>query len=84
MGIKMTMKDLMAWPKGMSYEEYELLLLNQRKIASKLRSLSYRIEECEDALSVLSDEIGSDRWTKWNTKLNRYMAQRESLIRANG
>ena len=65
----MTLDEFFNIPKGMSMEEWEKELKRQKRQDRKKRKLSDQIQECEDALEVLEDEKGSDRWVKWNDRL---------------
>lgn len=70
----MTLEQFMACPRDMSIEEWDAKLKRMQKLERKMSRLADKIQECEDALDVLSDEKGSERWHKWDNKLCEYKA----------
>lgn len=76
---KMTMEQFLAMPEGMSFQEWWQILDKQEKKEKRIRKLAEEIQECEDALDVLLDEEGSDRWIKWQEKLEKARAKLENL-----
>ncbi len=77
----MTLEEFMAIPKGMTIEDWDKELKRQKRLDSQFRRISDRICECEDALEVLADEKGSDRWNRWNTEREQLLTKREELMR---
>jgi len=63
--VKMTLAEALAIPVGMDYEEYGKLLRKRKRLAGRIRNLNNAIQDAEDALDVLDDERGSERWQKW-------------------
>lgn len=77
----MTIEQFLNMPKNITIQEYELQLKKEEAARRKMMYLSLKIEECEDALDVLSDEVGSDRWKKWSDKLAKYKAKMEAMAK---
>lgn len=67
--MRATIDDLMNCPSGKSLEEYlkeKARLKRQQKRLSKLIDQRY---DLEDALDVLEDEAGSERWKRKKAEL---------------
>lgn len=67
--MKITLDDLMNCPSGKSLEEY---LREKAKIKRQQKRLSKLIDQrydLEDALDVLEDEAGSERWKRKKAEL---------------
>ena len=64
MGFKMTIAEALSIPKGMNYEEYGKLLEEQKKLHTKIRNSSNKIQDETDSLEVLDGEHGSERFNK--------------------
>lgn len=79
--VTVTLSEFLAIPSGMSIEEWDKELKRQKRVDNKIRRISDRIFECDDALEVLADEKGSDRWNRWNTEREQLINQREQLIK---
>ena len=69
--MKMTIDEFLACPQGMRLEEWEKILQEQKKIKNKIRRLSIERDDLTDALEILSDEQGSDRYQKKEQRLNK-------------
>ena len=65
----MTLQEFMACPRDIPMEDWEKAIEARHKKERKIRRLYEKVQECEDALEVLADEKGSDRWNKWNNRL---------------
>lgn len=76
----MTIDELVAKPKDMTMDQWEKELKKRKQREKRVGILNDKIQECEDALDVLSDEVGSERWNKWNDSLQKYTQQRNALI----
>lgn len=61
----MTLKQFMEWDGTIPFEEWDAECKRRLNVCEKIRKLADKIQEADDALSVLSDEVGSDRWQKW-------------------
>lgn len=77
--MRITIEEVLACPKGMSIEEYHLLLEKQEKRNKRLRRLSQERDFLLDGLAVLSDEVGSDRYQKKWKRLQKVKAEIERL-----
>ena len=75
----MTVEEFMNKPKGMSFEKYDALLKKKKVEEKKARSLSIKIQECEDALQVLADEAGSERYRRWESVLEKYRQEMKRI-----
>ena len=60
----MTLSEALSIPKGMTFEEYEKLLSDKKKLEKQIAKASADIDFEVDSLEVLSDEAGSDRYNK--------------------
>lgn len=69
--MKMTLEKALGCPRGMNFEEYAERLAKLEKVQNKLYRLSTRRDELEDALEILADEIGSERWKKKKDELDK-------------
>lgn len=58
----MTIKDLFNMPVGMTPDEWQRVLNRKNKIIKRLEKLSAERDFLADALDMLSDEVGSDRY----------------------
>lgn len=74
--MKMTMTELLSWPKDISLEEYQRQLRREKRKNGRIRKLSEEAYDIEDALQVLEDEKGSERYIG---KAERLKAIKEEL-----
>jgi hypothetical protein len=58
----MTIQDLLNMPKGISIEEWEKRIKKRDSLRKRIRSLCNKRSDIMDALDVLQDEMGSERW----------------------
>lgn len=79
--MKMTLAEALSCPKGMNFEEYQKKLEADKKIAKRLRRLSFERDSLEDALDILSDEQGSERYQTKARRLEKVMEEIERLMR---
>lgn len=77
--MRITIEEVLACPKGMSVEEYHLLLEKQEKRNKRLRRLSQERDFLLDGLAILSDEVGSDRYQKKWKRLQKVKADIDRL-----
>jgi tetrahydromethanopterin S-methyltransferase subunit G len=75
----MTIQDLLKMPKGMKPDEWEAELKRRNKINNQLMKLSTERYDLLDAIDVLKDEIGSDRYNKKKSRLSEVEAKIEKL-----
>lgn len=73
--MKMTFTELMAWPNGMSLEEYERQLEEKQKREARMKKLGEERDFLQDALEVLKDEPGSERYIKKAKRLEKVEAE---------
>lgn len=73
--MKMTFTELMAWPNGMCLEEYERQLEAEKKKAKRIKKLGEERDFLQDALEVLKDEPGSERYIKKAKRLEKVEAE---------
>ena len=73
--MKMTFTELMAWPKGISLEEYQRQLRSEKRKNGRIRKLREEQFDLEDALQVLEDEKGSERYIKKAKRLAEVEAE---------
>lgn len=73
----LTFAEFLAIPKGMSFEEYEKLLDDKRKLEKQITKTSNDIYNEEDSLEILADEIGSERYNRHLINKQRAEAKRE-------
>ena len=69
----------------MSFEEYERLLADKRKLEKQITKASNDIYSEEDSLEILADEIGSERYNrhlknKQKAEIKRENAQKKLSI----
>ena len=60
----MTLGEALMIPKGMTFEEYEKLLKEKRKLEKQITKASEDIYDETDSLDVLSDEEGSEKYNR--------------------
>ena len=73
--MKMTMEELLRWPKDMSLEEYQKQLRREKRRKNRLWKLIEEQYELEDALQVLEDEKGSERYNRKAQRLEEVKAE---------
>ena len=77
----MTIQEMLSMPVGMTTDEWKNELLRRKKVEKKIGKLSNDIDFETDALNLLHDEMGSDRWMKHNNRLYSLVAKRDALIK---
>lgn len=75
----MTLSEFLSMPKGMKPDEWEAELKRRNKINDRLRKLSTERYDLLDALDVLKDEVGSDRYNKKKSRLSEVETKIEKL-----
>ena len=75
----MTLSEFLSMPKGMKPDEWEVELKRKDRINNQLRKLNTERYDLLDALDVLKDEIGSDRYNKKKSRLSEVEAKIEKL-----
>lgn len=77
--MKMTFEEALSCPKGMSFEEYAKSLAKLKRQQKRLSKLIDQRYDLEDALEVLEDEAGSERWKRKQQELAEVKAKIEKL-----
>lgn len=77
--MRMTIEEFLACPKGMRFEEYEKVLAKTKRDQKRLYKLSMRRDELEDALDILEDEAGSERWKRKKQELEEVKMKIDKL-----
>ena len=77
--MRMTLEEALSCPKGMSFDEYCKSLAKLKRDQKRLYNLTIKRDELEDALDVLEDEAGSERWKRKKDELEKVKAQIEKL-----
>lgn len=75
----MTLSEMLAMPTGYTPEDWEKELKRWRRLDGQINTLSDKIQECDDALDVLSDEVGSERWHKWDDERTKLRIKLERI-----
>lgn len=73
----LTLAEFLAMPIGMSFEEYDKLLADKRKLEKQITIASNTIYSAEDSLEILADEIGSERYNKHLAKKQKAEIKRQ-------
>ena len=60
----MTLHEYLLKPILMSLEEYEKILKDKHKLEKQITRESNKIFDEEDALEILADEVGSERYNE--------------------
>jgi rubrerythrin len=71
----MTIDELLIMPKGISLQQYQLLLNRKKILFAKCQRLSDKIEDEKDSLNVLKDEENSDRFLNHKKMFEKYSKQ---------
>lgn len=71
----MTIEELLIMPKGISLQQYQLLLNRKKMLFAKCQRLSDKIEDEKDSLNVLKDEENSDRFLNHKKMFEKYSKQ---------
>lgn len=78
--MKMTLEEALSCPKGVSFDEYCKSLAKLKRDQKRLYKLSIKRDELEDALDVLEDEAGSERWKRKRAELEKVKADIEKVL----
>lgn len=77
--MRMTLEEALRCPKGMSLEDWSKELARIKRLRRKLAKLIDQRYELEDALDVLEDEAGSERWKRKKDELEKVKADIEKV-----
>lgn len=69
----MTLHEFLLKPIPMSLEEYEKILKEKHRLENQITRESNKIFDEEDALEILADEVGSERY-------NEHLAMKQKAI----
>ena len=75
----MTLDEMLRCPKGMDFEEYAKSLAKMKRDRKRLANLIDKRYDLEDALDILEDEAGSERWKRKKDELQKVNEQIEKL-----
>lgn len=76
----MTLEEFLSIPNGMDFEEYDEILKKKKKIEKRLYKVSNLIYDEENSLTVLEDEIGSERYNRHLEKKQKLQIKRKKLL----
>lgn len=76
----MTLEEFLSIPNGMDFVEYEEILKKKKRIEKRLYKVSEMIEGEECSLGVLSDEIGSKRYSIHFEKKQKLEVKQKKLL----
>lgn len=77
---KMTLEEFLSIPNGMDFVEYEEVLKKKKRIEKRLYKVSEMIEGEECSLDVLSDEIGSERYSRHFEEKQKLEVKQKKLL----
>lgn len=75
----MTLHEFLQKPVMMSLEEYEKFLKDKHKLENQITKESNKIFDEEDALEILADEVGSERYNEHLKMKQKAETKREKL-----
>lgn len=76
----MTLEEFLSIPNGMDFEEYNEILKKKKKIEKRLYKVSNLIYDEENSLTVLEDEIGSERYNRHLEKKQKLQIKQKKLL----
>lgn len=76
----MTLEEFLSIPNGMDFEEYDEILKKKKKIEKRLYKVSNLIYDEENSLTVLEDEIGSERYNRHLEKKQKLQIKQKKLL----
>lgn len=76
----MTFEEFLSIPNGMDFVEYEKILKKKKRIEKRLYKVSEMIEGEECSLDVLSDEIGSKRYSRHLEEKQKLEVKQKKLL----
>ena len=78
--MKMTFEEFLSIPYGMDFVEYEEILKKKKRIEKRWYKVSEMIEGEECSLDVLSDEIGSERYSRHFEEKQKLEIKQKKLL----
>lgn len=76
----MKLEEFLNIPNGMDFVEYEEILKKKKRIEKRLYKVSEMIEGEECSLDVLSDEIGSERYSRHFKEKQKLEVKQKKLL----
>lgn len=76
----MTLEEFLNIPDGMDFEEYDEILKKKKKIEKRLYKVSNLIYDEENSLTVLEDEVGSERYNRHLEKKQNLQIKQKKLL----
>lgn len=76
----MTLEEFLNIPNGMDVIEYEEILKKKKKIEKRLYKVNEMIDGEECSLDVLSDEIGSERYSRHFEEKQKLEVKQKKLL----
>lgn len=76
----MTLEKFLIIPYGMDFVEYEEILKKKKRIEKRLYKVSEMIDGEECSLDVLSDEIGSERYSRHFEEKQKLEIKQKKLL----
>lgn len=76
----MTLEEFLSIPNGMDFEEYDEILKKKKRIEKRLYKVSNLIYDEENSLTVLEDEVGSERYNRHLEKKQNLQIKQKKLL----
>lgn len=76
----MTLEEFLSIPNGMDFEEYDEILKKKKGIEKRLYKVSNLIYDEENSLTVLEDEVGSERYNRHLEKKQNLQIKQKKLL----
>ena len=76
----MTLEEFLSIPNGMDFEEYDEILKKKKRIEKRLYKVSNLIYDEENYLTVLEDEVGSERYNRNIEKKQNLQIEQKKLL----
>ena len=76
----MTLEEFLSIPNGMDFEEYDEILKKKKRIEKRLYKVSNLIYDEENSLTVLEDEVGSERYNRHLEKKQNLQIEQKKLL----
>ena len=76
----MTLEEFLSIPNGMDFEEYDEILKKKKRIEKRLYKVSNLIYDEENSLTVLEDEVGSERYNRHLEKEQNLQIEQKKLL----
>lgn len=77
----MTLKEFSQMPKGLTMAKYEKLLQEKKRLKKQVEKLSGLLDFESDAINILKDEVGSERYKKHIEQMQQYTTERDKALK---